>query len=155
MARPGRPSKFKPEFVGQARKLAEAGLTDHEIATFFEVNVATFYRWQAEYPELRDPLKAGKEVADERVTKSLYHRAIGYSHEAVKIFMPAGAKKPVYAPYIEHVPPDTVACIFWLKNRRPQDWRANPPEGDDSGPPPERVSVEVVDASIPEQDAKA
>ena len=37
--------------------------------------------------------------------------------------MPAGAKKPVYAPYVEHVPPDVTACIFWLKNRDPQHWR--------------------------------
>jgi hypothetical protein len=22
-----------------------------------------------------------------------------------------------------HVPPDTTACIFWLKNRDPQHWR--------------------------------
>jgi hypothetical protein len=41
----------------------------------------------------------------------------------VKIFMPAGAKKPVYAPYVEHVPPDTTAAIFWLKNRDPARWR--------------------------------
>ena len=26
-------------------------------------------------------------------------------------------------PYVEHVPPDTTACIFWLKNRRREDWR--------------------------------
>jgi hypothetical protein len=37
--------------------------------------------------------------------------------------MPAGAKKPVYAPYVEHVPPSDVACIFWLKNRDPARWR--------------------------------
>ena len=37
--------------------------------------------------------------------------------------MPAGAKKPVYAPYREHVPPDTTAAIFWLKNRKPSEWR--------------------------------
>ena len=37
--------------------------------------------------------------------------------------MPAGHTKPVYAPYIEHVPPDVTACIFWLKNRDPQHWR--------------------------------
>ena len=37
--------------------------------------------------------------------------------------MPAGAKKPVYAPYREHVPPDTTAAIFWLKNRDPARWR--------------------------------
>ena len=37
--------------------------------------------------------------------------------------MPANAKKPVYAPYIEHVPPDVTAGIFWLKNRHPQHSR--------------------------------
>ena len=49
--------------------------------------------------------------------RSLYERANGYSYDAVKIFMPTGAKKPVYAPYVEHVPPDVTACIFCLKNR--------------------------------------
>jgi hypothetical protein len=37
--------------------------------------------------------------------------------------MPAGATAPVYAPYVEHVAPDTTAAIFWLKNRRPDLWR--------------------------------
>jgi hypothetical protein len=37
--------------------------------------------------------------------------------------MPANRSKPVYAPYVEHVPPDVIACIFWLKNRDPQHWR--------------------------------
>ena len=37
--------------------------------------------------------------------------------------MPAGAKKPVYAPYVEHMPPDVTACIFWMKNRMPERWR--------------------------------
>jgi hypothetical protein len=49
--------------------------------------------------------------------------ANGYSYDAVKIFMPAGAKKPVYAPYVEHMPPDVTACIFWMKNRMPERWR--------------------------------
>jgi hypothetical protein len=53
----------------------------------------------------------------------LYERANGYSYDAVKIFMPAGAKKPVYAPYVEHMPPDVTACIFWMKNRMPERWR--------------------------------
>jgi hypothetical protein len=65
----------------------------------------------------------GKAEADKRVERSLYERANGYSYDAVKIFMPAGAKKPVYAPYVEHVPPDTTAAIFWLKNRDPAQWR--------------------------------
>jgi hypothetical protein len=41
-----------------------------------------------------------------RVKRSLYARAVGYNYEAVKIFMPANRKEPVYAPYVEHVPPE-------------------------------------------------
>jgi hypothetical protein len=37
--------------------------------------------------------------------------------------MPAGAKKPIYAPYVEHMPPDPTSMIFWLKNRDPERWR--------------------------------
>ena len=55
--------------------------------------------------------------------RSLYARAVGYNYEATKIFMPANREKPVYAPYIEHVPPDVTAGIFWLKNRDQQHWR--------------------------------
>jgi hypothetical protein len=55
--------------------------------------------------------------------RSLYARAVGYSYETVKIFVPAGRSKPVYAKYIEHVPPDVTACIYWSKNRMPERWR--------------------------------
>jgi len=37
--------------------------------------------------------------------------------------MPTEAKKPVYAPYIEHVPADPTNAMFWLKNREPDQWR--------------------------------
>ena len=33
----GRPSKFKDEYIEQARKLAALGATDQEIADFFEM----------------------------------------------------------------------------------------------------------------------
>jgi hypothetical protein len=68
-------------------------------------------------------LKVGKEQADDRVEGSLYQRAVGYTYESCKIIMPAGAPKPVIVPYLEHVPPDVTAGIFWSKNRRPDRWR--------------------------------
>jgi hypothetical protein len=83
----------------------------------------TIHRWKSQHEEFCHSLRAGKEEADARVERSLYQRAVGYEHEAVKIFMPAGAEAPVYAPYIEHVPPDTNASTFWLKNRKPGEWR--------------------------------
>jgi hypothetical protein len=119
----GRPTVYDPRMIEQARKLCALGATDIELADFFEVHVATLNRWKAEYPDFCASIKTAKQEADERVERSLYHRAIGYSHPAVKIFMPAGASQPVYADYREQVPPDTTACIFWLKNRRPDLWR--------------------------------
>lgn len=119
----GRPSGYKPEFCQQAADLCARGATDAELAEFFKVSARTIYRWQNEFPDFCQSLKAAKDIADERVIRSLYHKAVGYTFDAVKIFMPAGADSPVFAPYQEHVPPDTTAAIFWLKNRRSQDWR--------------------------------
>lgn len=119
----GRPSEYKAEYVSQVLEMAERGATDIEIADYFEVSVRTLYRWKADNPEFRQALKLAKDVADERVERSLYHRACGYEQDAIKIFMPAGADKPVIAEYREKVAPDTTACIFWLKNRKSQEWR--------------------------------
>lgn len=119
----GRPSSYKPEYAEQVAKLALLGATDQEVADFFGVDARTIYRWKHEHDEFCQALKAGKEVADERVERSLYQRAIGYEQDEVKIFMPGGAEAPVYAPYRAKIAPDTTAAIFWLKNRRKDDWR--------------------------------
>lgn len=118
----GRPRAYSKEMAGQAEKLCRLGATDIEVADFFGVDVRTIYRWKHDFPEFCQALVIGKDAPDERVVRSLYNRAVGYSHESVKIFMPAGAKQPVYAPYIEHVPPDSQAAFIWLKNRRKDDW---------------------------------
>lgn len=118
-----RPSKFKPEFVEQAQKLCALGATDEDLADFFGVNRATIWRWAQSNEEFCSTIKAGKAIADSRVEMSLYHKAIGYTFDSVKVFMPANAPAPVYAPIREHVAPDTTAMIFWLKNRKPQEWR--------------------------------
>jgi hypothetical protein len=118
-----RPTDYRDEFAEQARKLAALGATDIEVADFFEVDVRTVYRWKHSQPEFCQALNAGKDKADERVVNSLYQKAIGYEQDAVKIFMPAGAEEPVYAPFREKIAPDTTAAIFWLKNRNPAEWR--------------------------------
>lgn len=119
----GRPSKFKPEMVEQAKKLSLLGATDRELADFFSVSVSTLNLWKIEHPAFSESLKLGKEAADARVERSLYQKAIGYSHEAVKIFANTNTGTEVIVPYVEHHAPDTTAAIFWLKNRRPQEWR--------------------------------
>lgn len=117
-----RPSKFKPEFIEQAQKLCLLGATDRELADFFGVVESTLNLWKVQHPEFSESLKVGKEVADKRVEQALYHRARGYSHNAVKILMTKDGDV-FREEYVEHYPPDTVACIFWLKNRNPEAWR--------------------------------
>lgn len=116
-----RPSKYKEEFVSQAEKLCRLGATDIEIADFFGVDVRTLYRWKGEHEEFCQALKAGKDVSDERVERSLFARANGYEHDEVDIRVVAG--EIVQTPIRKYYPPDTTAAIFWLKNRKPAEWR--------------------------------
>lgn len=118
---PGRPSKFKEDFIPQAEKLAKLGATDIEIADFFEVDVRTLYRWKTENDKFCQSLKSGKDEADDRVERSLFARANGYEHDEVDIRVVAGAL--VQTPIRKYYPPDTTAAIFWLKNRRGGEWR--------------------------------
>lgn len=116
-----RPSKFKDEFIGQAEKLCKLGATDMEIADFFGVDVRTLYRWKGEHEAFCQALKSGKDEADDRVERSLFARANGYEHDEVDIRVVAG--EIVQTLIRKYYPPDTTAAIFWLKNRKPGEWR--------------------------------
>ena len=120
----GRPTKYQLAFVGQASKLCVLGATERDVADFFDVDIATITRWKIRHPNFCAALKVGKVPADDRVEQSLYRKATGYSFEAEKIFQYEGL--PVRVSYVEHVPPSDTACIFWLKNRRPDQWREKP-----------------------------
>ena len=145
----GRPSKFRPEMLEQVRILCERGFTDQEIADLFGVTDRTLYRWKLEHPEFVQAMKIGKDVPDDRVERSLYALAIGYEHDDVDI-RTAGVRI-VKTKIRKHYPPHAVAAIFWLKNRRREQWRdrVDSQDGSDS-PTPEKITVEVVDASRPE-----
>lgn len=126
MAKVGRPTDFREEFIEQAYNLTLLGATDAELANFFKVTETTINNWKIDYPKFFESLKEGKEEADAKVAKSLYNRALGYSHEDEKIFNDDG--KALIVPTTKHYPPDVTAAIFWLKNRQPKIWRDKPQE---------------------------
>lgn len=117
----GRPTKYRTEFAEQAAKLCKLGATDADMAMFFEVDESTIREWKLRHEEFSLSIKLSKDETDARVEQSLYRRAMGYSHPAVKIMQADGVV--LQHPYVEHYPPDTTACIFWLKNRQPKEWR--------------------------------
>lgn len=124
--RRGPAGDYDPAYVEQARKLCMLGATDAEIADFFEVSVRTVARWKTRHEEFAQALVVGKTLADERVRRSLYHKAVGYDfveQQAIKVKLEQHREEVQIVDVEKHMPPDTTAQIFWLKNRDPENWR--------------------------------
>src|SRR5690554_2351722 len=125
----GRPTKYNAQALKLASAMSKLGATDQEIADEIGVALSTISLWKLKHEEFSDALKRGKERADQRVEDALYTKAVGYQIDTVKVFQFQGQE--VIVPYREYIHPDTTAAIFWLKNRRPEQWRQNP-EGAES-----------------------
>jgi hypothetical protein len=119
--RRGGQTVYQPRYAAEAERLCKIGLTDEELAEFFNVHRTTIYRWCADHPDFAEAIMIGKEATDDRVEKSLYRRANGYDIRVEKLFSYQGEISR--ATVIEHVPPDPKSMIFWLKNRRRDKWR--------------------------------
>ena len=127
---------LKPEGLLRIEGWARDGLSEEQIAHNMGVAYSTLRDWKEKYSALSTVLKNSKEVADRIVENALYRRAIG-THEKIK--KPIKVKEIIYdeitgkkleerevIKYVEedlYVTPDVTAQIFWLKNRKPQDWR--------------------------------
>ena len=113
---------------------ARDGLTEKQIAKNIGVNERTFAAWKERFPAIKSALKKGKAPVDIEVENALLKSALGYT---IKIRKPVKLKEEKQKPgvgkvvterieYIEeevHVPGNTVAQIFWLKNRKSKYWR--------------------------------
>jgi DNA-binding XRE family transcriptional regulator len=107
--------------------MAKLGATDKQIAEEIKITEQTFNNWKKDHPDFFESLKTAKQSADEKVEKSLYKLATGYKYTAQKPMVVAvgnnmGSSIEI-AEYTESVQPNSTACIFWLKNRKPSEWR--------------------------------
>jgi hypothetical protein len=118
----GRASTYVPTYAKVARQMSWLGQSNTSIGKALGVDESTVRAWADTFPAFGKALAEGRESADYRTVRSLYERANGYKHKAVKIFKGA-EDELIYAPYVEHFAPDTSAAIFWLKNRRPEQWK--------------------------------
>ena len=115
---------------------ARDGLTEEQIAKNMGVSRSTLSDYKVKYPDILRAIKNSKEVADREVENALFNKATGYT---VKLKKPMKVRHVEYdeqtgrkiaeyerIEYIEeevHVPADTTAQIFWLKNRKSNEWR--------------------------------
>ena len=106
---------------------ARDGLTDEQLAEKIDIGTRTLYDWKGRYPQISQALKKGKEIVDIQVENALLKRALGYDYqeERVERSDKDGVK---FIQTLKHVPPDTTAQIFWLKNRMKKQWKDKPVE---------------------------
>ena len=97
---------------------ARDGLIDEQIAHNMGITTKTLYEWKNKYGEISEALKKGKEVIDRQVENALLKRALGYTYDETTYEDGVETKRVT-----KEVAPDTTAQIFWLKNRKPAEWR--------------------------------
>lgn len=118
MANPKYEEWLTPEGLTLLEGWARDGLTNEQIASNMGVAESTLYKWKNEQVEISEALKRGKEVADYEVENALFKRATGFRY--VEVTKENGV---VVKEVTKEVAPDTTAAIFWLKNRKPSEWR--------------------------------
>ena len=118
MANPKYEEWLTPEGLIVIEGWARDGLTNEQIASNIGIAESTLYKWKNEQVEISEALKRGKEVADYEVENALFKRATGFRY--VEVTKENGV---VVKEVTKEVAPDTTAAIFWLKNRKPHEWR--------------------------------
>lgn len=102
----GRPTTYRPNIHPQAVEEALGrGLSRAMAAVELGIHYDTFYQWNRKYPEFAEAVKRGADIADQAVVDALLKSATGHTEQNT------------------YFPPNITAMIFWLKNRRPDEWR--------------------------------
>lgn len=104
------------------------GLTNEQVASNMGINIATLCKWQNQFSEISEALKTGKDEADLQVENALFQSACGYDYEEIteeRVYDKATHtyKLEITKRVTKHQPPSNTAQIFWLKNRRAEQWR--------------------------------
>lgn len=107
---------------------ARDGLSNEQIAHNIGINKDTLYEWQKRFSDFSDALKKGKEVVDREVENALLKRAMGYEYdevtqEPVEDKDTGEVQMRVTKRVTKQIAPDVTAQIFWLKNRKPDEFR--------------------------------
>lgn len=122
------------EFIFQENKelilqLARTGSTNKEICDVLGLGETPFYAYLNRDETFKDELARAKVKADTKVENALYKRATGYDiiEEQTDVEPTGKEGSKVLVKKVrrtkKHVPGDTTAMIFWLKNRKAMQWR--------------------------------
>lgn len=106
------------------------GMTMDAVAKSFGVSPQTFWAWRKQNKDLRDACARGKQLVDYKVENALLKAALGYKTESVKTIIKNSSDKEgnrdvSIEKTINEVGPSVTACLAWLNNRKPEQWKKN------------------------------
>lgn len=110
------------------------GLIEKDIAHNLGISVKTLERYKKEHSLFSQALKRGKEEADIMVENALFKRTQGYRYDEITKerfpvydeidkFLIVGYEMVETKRITKEVLPDPTSMIFWLKNRKKEEWR--------------------------------
>lgn len=108
-------SKFNDDVFEKVYNMALLGLTDVEMANCLLIKPITFELWKRKHPGLVQLMNKGKAIADAKVARSLFEKAVGYEHPETIVHCYKGTI--IKTNITKRYAPDTAAICFWLKNR--------------------------------------
>lgn len=107
---------------------ARDGLTDEQIAKNMGIAASSLYNWMNAHVEILEAIKKGRKPVDLAVENALLKSALGYDVEEEtwerKFNRETGEFEMICTKrQRKHIPPSNTAQIFWLKNRKPNEWK--------------------------------
>lgn len=112
-------SKYSEEMLEITKKVCDCfDVTNSQLAQYLGVSESAIKAWCHKHPEFKEVLENSRYRRDGEVLASFFKKAKGYVANKVKVL-----SNGEIIHYQEEVPPDTIAGIFYLKNRLPEDWK--------------------------------
>lgn len=125
MARPNKYDTHVAPRLCEVKDWARNGVSNKEIAKKLGISIDSFCLYQKKFSEFSEAIKNTREAVDGQVENALLQAALNGN---------------------------TTAQIFWLKNRRPEQWR-DKPEAQSAGNTVDRVEVIWENASESDDEA--
>lgn len=140
LTKPKKHTTWWPKNLEEILRVAfEVGGTYESVAASLGRTRHELQNYAKRHRRIANAMRDGRAHADQRVVKSLFNRAVGYDAPDTDIRVCDG--QIVKTPLVKHYPPSELACIFWLKNRKPDEWK-------DRNEPSTTVNVHHIDPGI-------
>lgn len=133
---------------------ARSGDTQETIAKKIGITGLTFGRWVANVEPIKKAVRQSKEIIDYKVENALLKLALGYEAVEEKVILGKPDKEGNCVVKRETVTkdigPNVTACMAWLNNRKPDDWKRNRDNTLELDDDDRNISIKIYKATSPD-----